>query len=978
MKKLMIFFVLSFSLNLLFSDFDFSQRVADQLNYVKSKQSHFSNWQSYEQRDTRDMESYDVIYGKIDIEIDFDEELIFGDNILEIEIVEDNVDQIILDFTNNLTIDAILANEVSLNFTHTNHQITIDLDSVYQSGERIELNFVYHGHPVEPGRYGWGFVFDEHAGEPIAFTMVEPFASRDWWPCKDVPSDKIDEMDIWITCPEDYLVASNGLLEDTIDNEDLTKTFQWHVSHPISTYLVSIAVTNYELYSIDYTLNEQSMKIDNYLFPEQYDEGVALFDQTPTMISFLSSVYSEYPFLDEKYGHAVYPGSGAMEHQTCTSFGSDHIGVEDSYTVLHELAHQWVGDLITCEDWSHIWLNEGFAVYSEVLWTQFMFGDPGYHQHIDQLDLGNLIDDKLERDESDNGSYILDIVVYYKGAWTLHMLRNIVGYETLMEIFHTYTLSEEFRYKTATTEDFKQVCEDVSGIELDWFFDEWYYHPGRPFYDYTCYYSEDSENMVVATKSSGSAGYPFSMQVPLTVNGVQHQLFIEDGLNHHNFSCEQSDNSIVWDEENWVLDYGYQHHIPNLHEIEQPRNSVVYLEWDEFFDTDISGFNVYRSEDGENYYKMNDNPIDGLHYQDENVEESVTYYYKIAAIYSQNQDDYISDFSNTIETSPIQYSFDQGILLVDQTMDYPESSPFPNDEDVDNLYNTLTEYYPVTNWDISDSGVPSLSDLAKYSTLIWHCDAISGVPFQESSYAINAYIQAGGNIILSGWKTLDSTDQHCLAECFGVEDVTYNGISDFSSANSEVFSQIEIDPDKIPMPNWMESIAYVNKFSVSESSEIIFTYDSVNDDPDWEDKPCAVKQNNHVLFGFPLYYMQLDQVQACLQQILDEFGEVAAYQESILPPSIISISNYPNPFNPYTSIRLQTDHYEPNQVFSLKICNVKGQLVKTILENEPIKPLITTSWNGLNNKSEAVTSGIYFLKYESKNYNQIKKIMLIK
>ena len=602
MKKLyvVLFFIAILTLNIFAANKelpDLKKIVEQRTEQIQNKALNVTGWSEYLNRDLRDMTDYDVKYAKIDLTIEFEDEMIYGNNILQVQTVEDDVYEIILDFTTNLIVDDIAIAGISLNFSHQNHQITIDLGESYPQDSEIELEIIYHGHPVEPGRYGWGFVFDTHAGEDIAFTMVEPFASRDWWPCKDVPIDKIDVMDINITCPEQFTAVSNGLLTEEINNGNGTKTYKWHTDYPMSTYLVSLAVTNYELYSIPYTLNGTDMNIDNYLLPEQYAAGSTLFSDTPQMIDFLSEKYCEYPFLDEKYGHAVYPGGGAMEHQTCTSFGSNLISQNASYVVLHELAHQWMGDLITCEDWSHIWLNEGFATYSEVLWSEHLGGDYYYHYHIDQLDLGSMINDKLHRDESDSGAYILDIVVYYKGAWLLHMLRGIVGTENMNNIFSTYVETEELIYGTATTEDFKNVSEEVSGMELDWFFDQWFYNVGRPQYEYT-YYKSDLENSIdIGINSFGILGEPFDMFVPYTLNGENHLVWVGDGMNHHTTDWNGGNINFDWDPENWVLDNGFGYITPVLNDASRLRDGTISLSWQAFFDPEIEGYFVYRSTD---------------------------------------------------------------------------------------------------------------------------------------------------------------------------------------------------------------------------------------------------------------------------------------------------------------------------------------------------------------------------------------------
>jgi len=937
----------------------------------ENKSKGVSSWREYFQRDVREMENYDVLYYMIDLDVDFDNELIYGDNIIQVEIVEDNVSNLILDFTNNLTLDDVLMDEISLDFTHEENQIDIDLDGVYSIGDVISLHILYNGHPVPPARYGWGFVFDEHDGENIAFTMVEPFASRDWWPCKDVPIDKAEEIDIWITCPEYYLCASNGVLEEEINNGDGTKTFKWHESYPISTYLVSISITNYDLYSIPYSYNGSEMNIDNYLFPEQYDDGVSLFSQTPPMLDFLSTVYCPYPFLDEKYGHAVYPGNGAMEHQTCTSFGSNYVNEYGSYIVLHELAHQWVGDLITCEDWSHIWLNEGFAVYSECLWTENNYGLEWYLYHLEQLDLGNDIDDKLHRDESGDGNYILDIVVYFKGAWTLHMLRGVIGDAMMDQVLQEYSLTPEFRYGTATTEDFSNVVAQVTGTDYSWFFEQWFYHVGRPLYKYATYTSELEDAVKIAILSEGSQGELFDMFIPFEINGAPQTLWAEGGFSHTTFPLIGNLSSLEFDPDNWVLDYGYEEKVPLLYGEPAPREGVVHLTWEDFFDPEIEGYNIYRKIAGEEYLLLNTEPVNATGFTDDNVEMEQLYFYKIAVV---SESDYLSKFSNEISAIPVDFTFDQGILIVDETYDYPEISPFPTDEEVDLFYSELLNEnsFDFAGWDLSADGEIPLTEMAQYSSIIWHTDDLINHPFENSILNLKNYLNAGGNLFISSWKNLTNVPEDFLEDFLFIESPEYNINIDFSGAFGEQgFSDITVDPAKV-LPNWNNELQYTNKFINMETTDVIYRYDSLTDDPEWEDEICGIKYDGtykFIVLGFPLYFMDQNEASNLMNNALVFFDEEISIADNFEIEQQTYLTNYPNPFSSVTTISFNLTA-EIAENAEISIYNLKGQKVKTLecvnyIDAKATESLSHIVWNGKDDKGNEVASGLYFYKLES-------------
>jgi aminopeptidase N len=171
----------------------------------------------------------------------------------------------------------------------------------------------------------------------MIWTLSQPFGARAWWPCKDVPSDKADSVDIKVTVPDSLIVASNGTLVRKETKENLT-TYEWRERYPIVTYLVSLAIHPFTVYYDQYLYNHESepMPIHFYLFEENYERLITLNAKTKNMIGHFAGLFGEYPFVKEKYGHADFLGGGAMEHQTCSSFS-----FWDEWVVAHELAHQW-------------------------------------------------------------------------------------------------------------------------------------------------------------------------------------------------------------------------------------------------------------------------------------------------------------------------------------------------------------------------------------------------------------------------------------------------------------------------------------------------------------------------------------------------------------------------------------------------------------------------------------------------------------
>jgi len=957
---------------------DIHKKVQLTNNYILEKQNSNPDWSEYLQRDSRYMDNYDVLYYKIDLQLDFDDQLITGDNIIRINILEDNTGSVIFDFTENLQLDMISIDGEVLNYSHQDDQITVDLGQDYNLGDQVEISIQYNGHPVPASGLELGLAFTSHNGSPIAYTMVEPYASRDWWPCKDIPTDKADSIDVYLTYPEEYLSASNGVLVSEVNNEDGTRTDHWFEKYPISTYLVSIAISNYDLYIVNYDYYGYDMEIRNYIYPELYDDGVELFAQTPDMMEFLTDLFCEYPFADEKYGHAVVPGGGAMEHQTCTSFGAPIVNEYGGTIVMHELAHQWTGDLITCDTWAHVWLNEGFASYSQALWEEYLYGDAAYHQYMDLIDIGSNIDDQLRRDEGDQ---VLDIVVYYKGAWVLHMLRNIIGDENLFNAFQAYVLDSELRYGTAETDDLTDIVESISGVELSWFFDQWFNYEGRPTYSFATYESENVDSLKISILSEGSATEAFSMFVDCNINDSDHRFWVPAGVSLNVIPLDEELNSIIMDPENWVLDYGYLEQLPVLQENIFTRDNSIQLNWDEYFDSNIEGMNIYRRTDEEEYTLINENPVSGSQYIDNDVEDGVTYYYKISAVLD-GENGFIGKFSNEITADPVMFSFDEGILLVDQTFNYPETSPFPTDSEVDDFYLNLLQEHQTTAWDVNEQGLPLISDLAKYSTVIWHNDDIAGSPLTGYSRYISYYLQSGGNFILSTWSNMQSLDEGICSEIFFIENIDSCMDPEFiGSIGENGYSDMVIDSEKIPLQTWGESLQFCNIFEPLNEDDIIFRFDSDDNDSSWENEVCGIRRlgdYNLCILGFPLYYIDQNSAEVFIETILSEFGEISEADDEIVHQNI-QVQNYPNPFNPETKFSFNVPQSLDGERVTLDIYNIKGQLVKTIYNGIAKQGDYNLTWTGNDERGAESASGLYLYRLKiGKENSQTKKMLLLR
>ncbi|MCB0742751.1 MAG: T9SS type A sorting domain-containing protein, partial [Ignavibacteriae bacterium] len=303
----------------------------------------------------------------------------------------------------------------------------------------------------------------------------------------------------------------------------------------------------------------------HYNYPENLDDQRKLnLDKTTQMLQVFSNLFGPYPFLTEKYGHAEFGWGGGMEHQTISSMGSFGESI-----VAHELAHQWFGDKITCKDWQNIWLNEGFATYSEALFVEAAYGKVAYHNYI-QNEMGS--SDKWWTAKGAVGSiYVQNINSigeifngarsYSKGATVLHMLRKVIGDENFFNSLKTYLASPSLAYNVATTEDFKNVCEAVSQMDLDYFFNEWIYGENYPNYSYNWGFKDLGNNQfsiqlnLNQRQNSNPTFFtmPIDIRVNTTLGDTTLPIFNDQQIQNFDFIVLGQPNSLEVDPEIWIL-----------------------------------------------------------------------------------------------------------------------------------------------------------------------------------------------------------------------------------------------------------------------------------------------------------------------------------------------------------------------------------------------------------------------------------------
>ena len=379
-----------------------------------------------------------------------------------------------------------------LYYEHENDILRIDLDDIYYPGDSLYVNIFYKHKNVTDNN------FNSSGG--MVFTDCEPQGARNWFPCWDQPTD-MARLDLTAKVPATAKLGSNGRLADSTHIAD-TIWYHWVSRDPVATYLIVMAGRNNYNLDIVYwprlSNPQDTLPIRFYYNPGE--NPTAIKNMIGSLADFFASTYGDHPF--EKDGFATLNNQfqwGGMENQTLTCLCPN---CWDEMLIVHEFSHQWFGDMITCGTWADLWLNEGFANFSEALWKEEKYGYGGYKDEIESnassYFYGNpgwpIYNASWAFDPPGDNILFNYAITYAKSACVLHLFRYVAGDSLFFECVRQYAQdSVNFRYQSVVTQDFIAKMNEVTCEDYSWFFNQWLMYPNHPVYANTYNFTKQSD-----------------------------------------------------------------------------------------------------------------------------------------------------------------------------------------------------------------------------------------------------------------------------------------------------------------------------------------------------------------------------------------------------------------------------------------------------------------------------------------------------
>ncbi len=508
--------------------------------------------------------TFDFIHYRVSLTFDLDRKVFWGENRITFTPFTEGVDRIELDAEEIIIGAATDGSGEDLPFQQSDTTVVITLPSPLAFGDTVDIILAYRGEDPQEG-----FFFDDASQDHPQMVSTDswPDEAHHWVPLFDYPNDKVTH-ELIITAPEGNRVLSNGRLVGVTEDAGAgTTTWHWSQDRPHSTYLMMLAIGPFVV--IEDSLDD--LPISYWVYPEDAEDARWIFEKTPRMIAFYSDLF-DYPYPWAKYDQVTTPHVGGGAEATSATILGDGVihdrRAEQDFSweriIAHEIAHQWWGDLITLREWSHTWLNASFGTYSDYLWTRSEKGeDEGawdllgkknqYLREARTRYVRPIVFDRYNRPDDNFDSH-----TYPKGACILHQLRYLLGDEPFFRTLSVFL--DEFAFQPVDTHDFMKTVKDVTGRNMDWFFDQFIFRPGHPVFEVNSDWNPESGEirLQVAQVQRRDHGVPL-YRTPVRIGIVTsagkrvEEVWLTGERDTFVFQSTEKPLLVRFDEGNWLL-----------------------------------------------------------------------------------------------------------------------------------------------------------------------------------------------------------------------------------------------------------------------------------------------------------------------------------------------------------------------------------------------------------------------------------------
>lgn len=512
-----------------------------------------------------------LVHTKLKVDFNFEKSQLNGEAWVTLTPHFYAVNKVVLD-AKSFNIHEVKVNDKKAGFNYSEDELTVELDKSYKKGEEYTVYIKYTAKPEEITQKGSenitdakGLYFidpkDEDPNKPTQiWTQGETESNSCWFPTIDSPNQKTTQ-EIYMTVPNKYVTLSNGTLKSQTANPNGTRTDYWKMDQKHAPYLVFMGVGEFSVVKDSWN----GLEVNYYVEPAYEPEAKAIFGNTPEMITFFSNL-TGIPYPWDKYSQIVVRDyvSGAMENTTAVVHAEDAQqkkgqlidNNEWESTIAHELFHHWFGDLVTTESWANLTVNESFATYSVYLWFAHKYGkdkaDANMYSDVQTYMTSKSEDKDLVRFYYLDKEDMFDTVSYHKGNAILHMLRDVIGDEAFFQGMNTFLT--EHKYGTAEAQDLRLVFEKVSGKDLNWFFNQWYYGNGHIKMNVTYDYNTINKTVTVNINQKGNTfKFPLSIDIYEETGKTSHNVWVNNAQNSFTFSFNRLPKFINIDAKHVLL-----------------------------------------------------------------------------------------------------------------------------------------------------------------------------------------------------------------------------------------------------------------------------------------------------------------------------------------------------------------------------------------------------------------------------------------